>query len=77
MSLVELPDTTKFVNDTPMSGSTAVRKAIRVLFAKNPPDSFDLCREFPTLEPSVDCPFPGWLAEVSIAQISKFFSFKD
>jgi len=39
---------------------------IRILFARNPPDAFDECRHFPTLKPSVECPFPGWCVEVYI-----------
>lgn len=43
--------------DTPMS--------LRVAFARNPPDAFANCRQFPTLHPTTSCPFPGWCVEVS------------
>uniref|UniRef100_A0A915DR92 Ionotropic glutamate receptor L-glutamate and glycine-binding domain-containing protein n=1 Tax=Ditylenchus dipsaci TaxID=166011 RepID=A0A915DR92_9BILA len=42
----------------------AENRQIRVVFGRNPPDAFDTCREFPTLTPSIDCPFPGWMAEI-------------
>lgn len=44
---------------------TLGQTVIRIVFGANPPDTFNLCREFPTLTPSVTCPFPGWTAEVS------------
>lgn len=40
------------------------KQKLRVLFARNPPDAFDDCHEFPTLKPYMQCPFPGWCIEV-------------
>lgn len=37
---------------------------VRVVFGKSPPDVFDSCADFPTLTPSLRCPFPGWCVEV-------------
>uniref|UniRef100_A0A914DJJ4 Uncharacterized protein n=1 Tax=Acrobeloides nanus TaxID=290746 RepID=A0A914DJJ4_9BILA len=37
---------------------------IRVVFAKNPPDAFSNCPNFPNLEPSWGCPFPGSTSEI-------------
>ncbi|KAI1707390.1 glutamate receptor U1 [Ditylenchus destructor] len=37
---------------------------IRVLFAKNPPDAFTDCIHFPTMQPTMECPFPGWCVEI-------------
>ncbi|EPB75817.1 hypothetical protein ANCCEY_05111 [Ancylostoma ceylanicum] len=38
--------------------------SLRVAFARNPPDAFGNCRHFPTLDPTISCPFPGWCVEV-------------
>ncbi|KAH7724992.1 Protein W02A2.5 [Aphelenchoides avenae] len=40
------------------------KKIIRVIFGPSPPDAYNLCFQFPTLTPSMDCPFPGWTAEI-------------
>ncbi|PAV74655.1 hypothetical protein WR25_25652 [Diploscapter pachys] len=37
---------------------------IRVVFTRNPPDTFDNCPIFPTLSPINQCSFPGWTTEV-------------
>ncbi|KAL7078307.1 hypothetical protein ACQ4LE_002698 [Meloidogyne hapla] len=41
-----------------------LKNKIKILFAKNPPDAFDECHHFPTLNPSIECPFPGWCVEI-------------
>jgi hypothetical protein len=43
---------------------TKFHKKIKILFARNPPDAFDECRYFPTTNPTVTCPFPGWCVEI-------------
>uniref|UniRef100_A0A915LPK8 Ionotropic receptor n=1 Tax=Meloidogyne javanica TaxID=6303 RepID=A0A915LPK8_MELJA len=48
---------------------------IRILFARNPPDAFDECRHFPTLKPSVECPFPGWCVEI-ISYLTEYLKLK-
>ena len=44
--------------------ASAAKGIIRIVFAKNPPDAFTTCNTFPTMVPSMECPFPGWLVEV-------------
>ncbi|KAI6189603.1 PBPb domain-containing protein [Aphelenchoides bicaudatus] len=41
------------------------RQKLRVVFARNPPDAFDNCHEFPTYQPYLQCPFPGWCIEAN------------
>lgn len=50
--------------------------ALRIVVARNPPDAFDNCGHFPTWEPKLKCPFPGWTAEVEklFCKFSKFAS---
>ena len=49
-------------------------RTLRVLFARNPPDAFSDCRRFPTLDPSVECPFPGWCSEL-IRHFTQFMNY--
>ncbi|KAI1705398.1 hypothetical protein Ddc_15764 [Ditylenchus destructor] len=51
--------------------NSAERRSIRVIFGRNPPDAFATCNQFPTLTPTLDCPFPGWTAEI-IRMIADF-----
>lgn len=51
--------------DSLNSSDPSTWDTIRVVFARNPPDLFDNCPQFPTLDPSGVCPFPGWTAEVN------------
>jgi len=44
--------------------NSRMQRRIRVLFAHNPPEAFDNCRRFPTMNPSMECPFPGYCVEV-------------
>uniref|UniRef100_A0A914HUJ6 Solute-binding protein family 3/N-terminal domain-containing protein n=1 Tax=Globodera rostochiensis TaxID=31243 RepID=A0A914HUJ6_GLORO len=50
-------------------------KRLRVLFTRTPPETFDNCRKFPTLHPTLACPFPGWCAEV-IGYLAEFMHLK-
>ncbi|CAD6194549.1 unnamed protein product [Caenorhabditis auriculariae] len=43
---------------------SSLRRKLRVVFARNPPDAFPNCLRFPTLAPNFYCPFPGWCLEV-------------
>ena len=49
----------------------AEQRTIRVLFADHPPYAFNTCKEFPTLQPYLRCPFPGWCSEVRVFAIYK------
>ncbi|CAI5452671.1 unnamed protein product [Caenorhabditis angaria] len=37
---------------------------LRVVFSRSPPDAYDNCPHFPTLEPTFQCPFPGYTLEI-------------
>lgn len=37
---------------------------LRVVFGPNPPDAFSNCAKFPTLNPNINCLYPGFTAEV-------------
>ncbi|KAI6236715.1 PBPb domain-containing protein [Aphelenchoides besseyi] len=50
------------------------RPKIRVLFARNPPDAFDNCNTFPTMQPYMQCPFPGWCVEI-IKQLADYLNY--
>ncbi|KAL3096094.1 hypothetical protein niasHS_005853 [Heterodera schachtii] len=50
-------------------------RKLRVLFTRTPPEAFDNCRKFPTLRPTLACPFPGWCAEV-IGFLAEFMRLK-
>ncbi|KAH7726530.1 Protein W02A2.5 [Aphelenchoides avenae] len=54
---------------------TLSQTVIRIVFGTNPPDTFNLCREFPTLSPSVTCPFPGWTAEI-VQMLADYLKWK-
>ncbi|CAI5452668.1 unnamed protein product [Caenorhabditis angaria] len=40
------------------------KKDFRVVFARNPPDAYPNCPQFPTLQPTFQCPFPGYTLEI-------------
>lgn len=48
-----------FICDMPTN-----RDRLRVVFGRNPPDAYSSCHSFPVLTPSVNCPYPGFTAEI-------------
>ncbi|CAI5452672.1 unnamed protein product [Caenorhabditis angaria] len=40
------------------------KKNLRVVFARSPPDVYDNCPRFPTMEPTFQCPRPGYSLEI-------------
>ena len=39
--------------------------SLKLLVTHEPPGVFDNCRKFPIMETSKNCPFPGWILEVT------------
>lgn len=47
-----------------MANFSLQRDRLRVVFGRNPPDAYPNCRKFPVLNPSVECPYPGFTTEI-------------
>ncbi|CAD5224480.1 unnamed protein product [Bursaphelenchus okinawaensis] len=50
-------------------------RKIKVIFPKNPPDVFEDCAQFPTLKPSLRCPFPGRCVEI-LMQLAEYLHYE-
>lgn len=40
-------------------------RSLKFLITHEPPGVFDNCLHFPTMERSLNCPFPGWILEIT------------
>ncbi|KAI6171193.1 nucleoprotein [Aphelenchoides bicaudatus] len=58
-----------------MASFSLKRDRLRVVFGQNPPDAYGSCRKFPTLNPTVDCLYPGFTTEIisMLADSAHFF----